>query len=166
MTVSWSTLQEQDNKCFVVQRSVDGHSFADLDTVAAANAPHSYSYVDEEPLTGTSYYRLTEVALDGTTSKSYVMSVSASDAGQQSLHLRPNPSSGIVYLELMNADQERLVVSIADASGRPLHKWLFEKQTLTWQQTIDASDLPAGTYFITVQGAKTRQVRSFLRSQQ
>jgi hypothetical protein len=164
--VNWSTVLEQNNRYFIVQRSSDGRQFSNLDTVAAAGVPHSYSYTDIAPLAGSNFYRLEQVDLDGNYSYSGVMQVVLSTSGQMALKLKPNPAPGSIYLELANAEQGRLEVSLSDAAGRVLHKWTFDKQGQQWSQSIDPGNLPAGTYFITVKGMKTREVRSFIRSAQ
>ncbi|HEY4285462.1 MAG TPA: T9SS type A sorting domain-containing protein [Puia sp.] len=163
VTVSWSTLQEENNRYFVVQRSGDGQSFIPLDTVAAVNGPHSYSYADKDPLAGSNYYRLLQVDLDGRTDYSGIMNVNVS--GTARLSLKPNPSSGIVYLEMINAEQGRLEVGLTNTSGQLLRKWSFDKQATYWTQAIDPGQLSAGTYFITIKGARTKEVRSFVRTQ-
>ena len=164
--VNWSTLEEQNNRYFIVQRSGDGRQFINLDTVAAANQPHSYSYLDPAPLSGSSYYRLAQADLDGKLSYSAVMQVTMTSKSRMSLRLAPNPARGIIYLELENAEQGRLEVSLSDAMGRVLQKWAFDKSTQRWNQPIDPGTLAAGTYFITVKGVRTREVRSFIRSRE
>ncbi|HMI60072.1 MAG TPA: T9SS type A sorting domain-containing protein, partial [Puia sp.] len=164
--VNWSTLLEQNNRYFIVQRSGDGRQFSNLDTIPAANQPHSYSYLDAAPITGTAYYRLAQVDLDGKSSYSGVMPVYLSSGGRMALRLTPNPAPGTIYLELQNAEQGRLDVSLTDVTGKVLRKWTFDKQGQRWSQWVDPGNLPAGAYFITVKGAKTREVRSFIRSKQ
>ena len=101
--------------------------------------------------------------LDGRTSYSGVMTVNVSGAAAADISLKPNPSSGLIYLEMTNSDHGLLEVGIADGSGKLLRKWSFDKQTPYWTQTIDPGQLPAGTYYITIKGTKTRTVRTFLR---
>jgi len=164
--INWSTLTEQNNNYFIVQRSGDGRQFTNLDTVAAANQPHSYSALDPAPLPGSSYYRLAQQDLDGKLSYSGVMQVTNTSVSTMSLRLAPNPARGTIYLQLANAEQGRLEVSLSDAMGRTLQKWTFSKSSQRWNQPIDPGTLPAGTYFITVKGARTREVRSFIRSRE
>lgn len=164
VSVSWSTTLEQNNRYFIVQRSADGQQFTNLDTIPAANQPHSYSYLDPSPLSGSGYYRLAQVDWDGKFSYSGIMPVNISVTGRMALRLTPNPAPGIIYLELENSDQGRLDISLSDATGRVLHKWAFDKSAGRWRQPIDPGNLTAGTYFITVKGPKTREVRSFIRS--
>ena len=162
--VDWSTTLEQNNRYFIVGRSADGSRFSPLDTVPAAGQPHSYSYTDVNPLPGSDFYRLEQVDLDGKSSYSGIMQVALPAGGGMSLRLTPNPSPGLIYLELENAETGTLQVSLSDAMGRVLHQWSFEKQGQLWSQSIDPGNLAAGTYFILVKGTKTREVRSFIRS--
>ena len=162
--VSWSTILEQNNRYFIVQRSADGNQFSNLDTVPAAGQPHSYSYTDMAPLAGSDFYRLEQVDEDGKYAYSGIMQVVIPASGRILLRLTPNPAPGLVYLELENADQGVLEVSLTDAMGRVLHQWSFEKQGQSWSQYIDPGNLAAGTYFIVVKGVKTREVCPFIRS--
>jgi hypothetical protein len=164
VVVSWSTLLERNNRYFIVQRSADGLGFTNLDTVAATGQPHIYDYTDISPLAGVNYYRLLQVDLDGKLAYSGIMKTELSAFSQLSLRLKPNPAPDIVSLEMTNAGLGRLEVSLSDAAGKILRKWTFEKQAPHWIQAIDPGNLPPGTYFITVQGTKTREVCSFLRN--
>ncbi|MES1250121.1 MAG: T9SS type A sorting domain-containing protein, partial [Chitinophaga rupis] len=107
-----------------------------------------------------------QVDLDGKFTYSGIMSVKMPTGAVRTLRLTPNPTPGMIYLELENTDQGRLEVSLTDAAGRILHKWAFDKQGRQWTQSIDPGNLPAGTYFITIKGTKTSEVRSFIRSKQ
>ncbi len=164
--VSWTTTVEENNRYFIVQRSADGQNYTDIDTTAAANQPHSYNYTDATPLKGNNFYRIEQVDLDGKSSYSETMQVTLSGSGQLALRLTPNPSPGLIYLELSNADQGRLDVSLTDPMGRVLRRWTFNKQGQQFSQSIDPGNLPTGTYFINVNGTRTREVCTFLRSSQ
>jgi hypothetical protein len=66
--VLWTTASELNNKEFVVERSVDGTTFNDLDIVPGAGTstmPIDYAYKDDEPVQGIAYYRLRQVDHDG-----------------------------------------------------------------------------------------------------
>jgi hypothetical protein len=162
--VSWSTLEEENNRYFIVQRSIDGVQYKGIDTVPAANQPHSYSYTDLAPVTGSDYYRLEQVDLDGKYTYSGVMEVNiAGAAASMSLQLMPNPAPGLVTLTLNDDETGALEVSLTDVMGRVLHQWTFGKEVQVWNQTIDPGNLAAGTYYIVMKGPKGRQVRSFIR---
>jgi hypothetical protein len=63
VTVKWSTASEQNSDYFTVERSYDGTNFTDIANVLAAgqsSTVKNYSYIDEDPIAGLSYYRIRE----------------------------------------------------------------------------------------------------------
>lgn len=78
VTVKWSTASEQNSDYFTVERSYDGTNFTDLANVLAAgqsSTVKNYSYVDEDPIKGVSYYRIRETDFNSSTMVSVVMTV-------------------------------------------------------------------------------------------
>lgn len=74
----WITENEQDVDRYAVQRSFDGISFSVIGNVTARNTgiKELYSLEDPAVFTGTAYYRLSSIDLDGTFSYSKVIVVS------------------------------------------------------------------------------------------
>ena len=75
VALHWVTASEKNSHSFVVERSADGKIFRSMGTLAAAGSTQArtaYDLTDEQPLSGTSYYRLRQVDLDGTTADSPV----------------------------------------------------------------------------------------------
>lgn len=65
--VKWSTVTEFNSSFFNIERSINGRDFTVIGTVNAAGnstSRHDYSFVDESPLPGTSFYRLSQIDLD------------------------------------------------------------------------------------------------------
>jgi fibronectin-binding autotransporter adhesin len=76
--VAWATASEHNSAYFVVQRSADGRTFADVQRVAAQGGStrrHDYATLDTAPLPGLSYYRLRQVDTDGTAAYSPAVAV-------------------------------------------------------------------------------------------
>lgn len=68
VVAEWATIMEENNDFFTVERSMDGKTFQKAGTVAGAgnsDTELSYSFTDEAPLAGTSYYRLKQTDYDG-----------------------------------------------------------------------------------------------------
>ena len=166
VAIDWTTSFEQNNNYFIVQHSADAKSFYDLDTIsAAANAQngHSYSVVDTHPLSGNNFYRLEQVDLDGKTTYFDVLKVVVPESST-GFHLSPNPTSGIINLQMTNQTTGQLDVRILDNQGRHLQNWTFRKQGGAWNQSIVLGNIPAGNYFIQIAGTGFRTVQGFIKN--
>lgn len=65
--VKWVTSSESNNKFFNIERSVNGRDFSIIGTVNSlgnSSSDQDYLFVDDSPLTGTSFYRLAQVDID------------------------------------------------------------------------------------------------------
>ena len=125
--LKWVTATEHNNAYFVVERTVDGLTFEDVDTVQGAGnsvAEISYTAVDPSPHRGISYYRLRQVDLDGTSKYSELVAVDLTGVADGSWVLYPNPSvDGPVWL---TATGDRWdgpgVLTVVDGAGRVVEK--------------------------------------------
>ncbi|HEV2480778.1 MAG TPA: T9SS type A sorting domain-containing protein [Puia sp.] len=172
VNVIWTTASEQGNKDFIVQRSTDSINFIDIDTVAAAGTPDSgasYVYTDNGPVPGNDYYRLQRFDIDGHDTLYRVLMVPTGgrwDSLEPSpgiLQLSPNPSTGLIYLHLVDSTRGAIQVSITDMDGQVLRIWEFRKPGMLWDQSVDVSGLPRGCYALQIRGTKTRYVQSILK---
>jgi hypothetical protein len=68
VTLEWSVLSEVNNDYFTIHKSIDCYHWEELGRVPG-NGNHNnrldYSYTDESPIPGISYYRLTQTDYDG-----------------------------------------------------------------------------------------------------
>jgi hypothetical protein len=167
VTIDWSTLNERNSVYFIVQRSPDGITFADLDSLPAANlaSAHSYSFIDAVPMAGHDYYRIQQVCIDSLGALTGIKEVTISGPASQALKISPNPVSGsTLTLSMTSAVTGPLQVTLSDILGRTLKTWTFEKQTPWWQQTIEIGNIQPGNYFLILQGKDApRQVKQFAK---
>lgn len=78
VVLNWSTASETGSSYFLIEKSVNGYDWEPLTSVTAMGYSTSlmeYHVYDSSPFSGTSYYRLTEVDLDGSTRFTQVRSV-------------------------------------------------------------------------------------------
>jgi hypothetical protein len=162
--LAWSTSYEQNNHYFLVERSADGQNFSVIDTVAATNIEtgSAYSYTDPHPRNGANFYRLDQVDFDGTATYSGIKEVTIAGAAN-GLQLSPNPADGVVYLSLDGNVSGSLQVRLLDVQGRTLRSWVFEKPEGAWDQSLDVSGLPAGSYFMQVLGTNYQEIKTFIK---
>ncbi len=125
--LDWQTLSETDNDYFTLERSKDGQAFLPIARLEGAGSHQgllSYTYLDEQPLSGRSYYRLRQTDFDGTFSLSPVRMIDRNQEALRSFRAFPNPNTGErirVELEGLNAD-EVLTLGLYDALGRPVYR--------------------------------------------
>jgi len=68
VVLNWATSSETNNDFFTIERSTDGVSFEIIATISGAGNSNSiltYHFADENPINGTSYYRLKQTDFDG-----------------------------------------------------------------------------------------------------
>jgi hypothetical protein len=113
--LEWTTATEIDNDRFEVQRSTDGIAWSTVGTVPGAGnslVPIDYELVDPSAPSGTDYYRVRQVDLDGGARYSAIVSVTFDATGLPVVW--PQPCEG--EFTLRTDPGERL--SITDLLGQ------------------------------------------------
>jgi len=144
----WVTASEINNDYFVIERSTNANDWIPLDSVDGAgnsNAVLSYNYLDNNPYSGTSYYRLKQVDFDGTTSYSNIEVVNFE--GVEIVSLFPNPSSGEVSISIKSSETGTLELKAYDSVGKLVSNEVFQvnEGVSNINTQINAAD---GKYFI------------------
>jgi hypothetical protein len=120
----WTTLSENNNQQFEVERSTNGVDFNTVTIVPGngnSNSAIEYKATDYSPLEGTSYYRLKQVDFDGKFAYSTLISViSAGDEGDCVLKTTPNPCLGKCSFVMENCPEDpgtQIKFHVYDALG-------------------------------------------------
>ncbi|SFX65814.1 Por secretion system C-terminal sorting domain-containing protein [Cytophaga hutchinsonii ATCC 33406] len=90
--LTWGTADEKDNKYFAVERSADGINFEIIGNVEGGgnrDIASNYYFIDNAPLAGTSYYRITQHDFDGKFSSTAMRAYSSDGLMQVTTY--PNP---------------------------------------------------------------------------
>ena len=145
VVLDWSTSLETGVERYVIEKSVNGSTYAAVGSVAAKNnaAGSSYQVRDKNSSGGIQYYRLKVIDLDGNTSFSRIVVIRKTGSPSGPVKLFPNP-----VLERLSvsypAAAAKSVLAIADVSGRELlRKNIAVGST---QISIDVSTLSHGMY--------------------
>ncbi len=161
-TLQWSTASERNGSHFDVQRSKDGKTFTSIGQVKAVGNSFTlqrYEFNDENPLSGTNYYRLNAVDFDGSAKFSALKSVKL--AGINKAMIFPNPTLGDISVEL-DGDRVKgdVQVEVHNLIGQKVlaKKVGFEGDNFIF--TLPTSDLPNGNYVLTLKnGLETLQYK-------
>jgi hypothetical protein len=122
VNVTWNTMEESAMDHFTVERSVNGSTFSPLGNIPCANRqlPTSYSYTDEDPIAGTSWYRLKIVSVDGVITYSKIVTVYTTKS--LSHYLFPSPWKNGSTLFIKNPLGEKLTICFYSSTGELLSK--------------------------------------------
>ncbi len=121
--LNWTTQTELELSEFIVERSEDGQSFTEIGRVQASGTSTvalDYTYVDETPVQGTSYYRLKIVKQSGVSTYSNVVTIEYGAPLTKSFFVYPNPVQGNeVTIEVTNlTPDQKVVFMLSDMSGK------------------------------------------------
>ncbi len=154
--LSWTTVSEQNNSHFVVERSVDASVWTAIAVENGAGTTTStqhYSSIDRNPSSGDNYYRLKQFDFDGKMTISDIISVSSSSLNKVIVY--PNPSNDRISVI---SNHEIISISIVDIRGTVVYSGNFDKVNST---TIELSDLNSGLYYLqtqTTSGTMTERI--------
>jgi hypothetical protein len=145
VTLNWITSTEYNNNYFNVQRSENGIDFQDIRKIESKGnswREQHYSFLDESPLPGLSYYRLKQTDLDGASDIFKMVAVTREGSGPEFM-VHPNPTSdGIMYFS------EKANVSVFNS----LNQIVYRNEST---DQLDASNLAPGIYLIKTLNGKT-----------
>lgn len=146
---AWQTASELNNDHFDVERSsniTDG--FIKIGTVqgnGSTNIIHNYSFIDEKPLQGRSYYRLRQVDHNNDFNYSKVNSV---DNGTMlSQEIIPNPNNGVFKLHLNSNTTGNLHISVVSQYGQRCYSEDI-KMEVNLVKEINLKENAKGVYYI------------------
>lgn len=153
ITLKWETASELNNDYFTIERSKDGLFWEEIKEIEGAgnsNRLIHYQYVDNSPLNGISYYRLSQTDFDGTKEEFDIISVNYDRSNKLSLY--PNPASNTVHIN----GEGVLIFSIL---GENLTNHIQYIGTKEGNSTFDISSLRAGTYIVHVNNQQIKLIK-------
>lgn len=121
--IRWSVEDEDAGTGYLVQRSIDGSLWEDIDQeTASQKGQHDYYYSDGFPSKPVSYYRLKFT--DGSNKIYYSQVKKVQFSLVRSCHLFPNPASQNTSLEIEAITTGKAILRLQDIVG----KTIFEQQ--------------------------------------
>lgn len=142
--LTWTTASETNNNFFTIEKAPDAMHWTSLDKIKGAGTTTSsteYTATDNEPLQGTSYYRLVQTDFNGTISYSPIKKVYNGKA--HSITVYPNPVSDFLAIEYSSETLPHFI--LYNAMGTVV------KAPVTFQTgkvQFNTSALPRGLYLL------------------
>jgi hypothetical protein len=124
VTLSWTTLQEQNTAWFEIQRTIDATDYQSVGKIPAAGnseVPFHYEFIDNLLVLASPkyYYRLKMIDLDGRFTYSPIISI-AIPAGAFHLTAYPNPLVSTTTLTATSNAQADGLLTVTDIYGRKI----------------------------------------------
>ena len=161
--LKWQTISETNNDFFTIERSKDAKSFKVIDSIQGAGNSSirlDYQYVDEQPLAGTSYYRIKQTDFDGQFEYFDIIPVHHQNMGMGKraldiVSIGPNPfyQSFTITCDLVEGGE--VSIQLLDLNGSVMAQ--EKRQVYAGINKIEFQDnvgLQPGTYFLTVKHPK------------
>jgi len=167
VNIHWDVAAEVNEQSYIVQRSSDGVNWENIQTVYAAdkNGAESYSYVDQSPLSGISFYRLKIADYSDNVSYSDVRKINITTLQFSINKIMPNPFHSNIDLDISLPADGMLNISLSDAGGTTIKNIAVQAHSGT--NVIDLNgigDLPAGIYIIEAYYNKQRITKKIIKS--
>ena len=151
--IDWTSASEEAAAAFVVERSTNGVEFTAIGKVAAQGKSAAYTFTDETPAAGISYYRLQMLDVNGESNYSRTVTATQGRSNTVAMSAYPNPATDRITVEVAGAT-EGSTITLKDLSGKTL-----AQQTLVGNSAVfSVANLPAGLYFAVYTGGNATQV--------
>jgi hypothetical protein len=150
--LKWVTATETNNHYFSIERSDDMKSFESIGIVNGSGNSNShiyYSFTDEEPVTGTNYYRLRQVDYDGSDQCSQIIVVAMGEpsGGVGELKIGPNPFTDFLNVKFTANHPGNAYMQLYDLTGKLVQNTPTLVNEGSNDIRIDIDDrLPPGSY--------------------
>ncbi|HEX9251517.1 MAG TPA: M28 family peptidase [Ignavibacteriaceae bacterium] len=171
--LNWITATELNNSGFEIQRS--GHtgpskSVKNWESIGfvtgngTSTEVHSYSFLDQNPIAGTSFYRLKQIDFDGTSEYSNIIEVFYGSVAEFALEQNyPNPFNPTTKINYSIKEKGNVELKIFDLLGSEIATLVNEEKAPgNYEVFFDASRLSSGVYLYTIKSGSFVQTRKMM----
>lgn len=150
--LDWITMNEQNIKNFILEKSGDSINFQQFISVNAKGTtgsnPTNYSAIDHHPFPNMSYYRLKIFNNDGNFLNSKIIKITTDQKNIALTRLYPNPVTSYLNLEFFTTRNASITADVYDFSGRKMIAESFQLATGLNKKQIRTATLAKGGYII------------------
>jgi hypothetical protein len=144
--LSWQTAEQSIGASYSIERSEDQINFKEVGRVVISTT-NFYSFTDKTASSGTSYYRLKLLDLDGKTVYSSIKEVNINCSGLERVLVYPTLTNEVVNIKL-SAEYQNSKIRVINISGEEVASD-FSKTT---NRSISLKGLANGTYIVQIIG--------------
>ncbi len=165
--IEWSTSSEFNNDYFILERSIDGGYWEEINkTDGAGNSTSTlnYKFIDGKPLKGLNYYRLKQVDFDGHFEYSGI--ISTKSLFYEKFVIMPNPAKNTLNIYSITNKDIDAVVEIVSEMGVNVYSNDNATMSSAHNLVIDISKYSDGVYFVNIliKNNPTQYVFKFIKN--
>ena len=145
--LDWTTGIESEGTTFSIERSTDGRNFTAIGTRNGKDRAADYTFYDEQPLIGTSYYRLRVTESGGNSQYSNIATIFTNSTGGGAVAISPVPATRSFRITCSDVSLTGQVAIVYNMQGMEVYRMI-----LSADQAIDISGWAAGIYSLKLPG--------------
>ncbi len=153
--LNWDASMDDTHSTFIVERSNDKINFSEIGQVNGNTAP--FSFVDKQPLPGMNYYRIRQIAKDGSFKFSSTVVLNHQRSAVQT-KLYPSVTNSSVTIDIVVTTAKKIRLDFIDEYGRMLLQNQVAASAGTNKTTQDVSKLSAGIYYVKIVGEQNELI--------
>ncbi len=160
--VQWTTASEINNDYFTIEKSRDGIHFEEAGRVKGNGNSTSilnYTFTDEHPFPGTSYYRLMQTDFDGTSTHSDISPVRFLSPGFELVSIVPDYNTHAFQICVTDNTTENVEYRFIDVLGKIIYSGSKTVSKGSNTITIEGNQLGQGFYYLILTNGITTLAR-------
>ncbi|MGH1338681.1 MAG: T9SS type A sorting domain-containing protein [Aureispira sp.] len=154
--LTWETEDPSAHTTFEIERAISyQNSNLTYEKIATVNGTLSKSYAHTEPylISGTHYFRIKTIELDGSVSYSRVKALTV-QPNNYIVALYPNPSQGTVWVDWGGTPIKDLSIEVFNSIGQKVHTQTAKNTTAA---ELDLKHLVNGNYIVKLRSTTTNK---------
>jgi hypothetical protein len=162
--LKWRSTFEENIGDFEIQKSLNGKDFFLLTHVTPKNISGSeYNTEDASLATGSNFYRLKVINLDGTVDYSQVVKINYKKGTPSGWFVYPNPAGENTSLVYQSVTSKQITVNLTDVSGKLISHSSYNIAAGNNKINISTQQLTAGIYMITIFDDGEKETSAFIK---
>lgn len=149
-TLNWQASCSSAQATFELLRSADGINFVSINSITASQArcAQPFNYNDNTAPSGTVYYRLKMIDVDGKVAYSAIVKLSNQVKDIELSGIAPNPVVNIAQVKINTTKKDVVELAVVSADGKVVYRSSLQLQPGSSIVNVDISNLPSGVYMI------------------